>query len=103
MRYKDAWRIVMRMHRGLWLVILLAVAITCRSGAQTTTTTIVGTVTDPSGAAIPNAEVTATNIGTNLSRTVPTNGSGEYRIEFMPVGTYSLKFNAAGFRNFVRN
>src|SRR6266403_1845521 len=93
----------MRKNAGLWLVILLAIAITYRSEAQTTTTTIVGTITDQSGATIPNAQVTATNVATNLARTAPSNAQGEYRLEFLPVGTYSLKVNAAGFKNSVRN
>lgn len=49
-----------------------------------TTTTLLGTVTDKSGAVVPNADVTATNTGANLSRTAKTNGQGEYRIDFLP-------------------
>src|SRR6266404_368863 len=97
-------RIVMRKNTLLWLLIfVLAIAITNRTEAQTTTTTIVGTVTDQSGATISNAQVTATNVATNLTRTVPSNTQGEYRIEFLPIGTYSLKVSAAGFKNSVRN
>src|SRR5260370_4458802 len=70
--------------------------------AQTTTATVVGTVTDPSGAAVPAAQVTATNIGTALTRSVQTNDQGEYRIELLPVGEYSLEVNAPRFRRLVR-
>jgi hypothetical protein len=71
--------------------------------AQITTTTIVGTVADKSGAVIPDAHVTATNTGTNLRRTVNTNGQGEYRIEFLPVGEYQLTVEAPGFKKFTRS
>src|ERR1700740_2601294 len=62
---------------------------------QITTTTMLGTVTDKSGAVVVDARVTATNAGTNLQRSVKTNAQGEYRIEFLPVGNYSLAVEAA--------
>src|SRR5260370_19982623 len=71
--------------------------------AQITTTTITGTVTDPTGAAIPNAQVTAANTGTNLSRSAQTGGQGEFRIEFLPVGSYNVEITAQGFKKFVRS
>ncbi len=70
--------------------------------AQTTTATVVGTVSDPSGAAVPAAQVTATNTGTALTRSVQTNDQGEYRIELLPVGEYTLEVNAASFRKLLR-
>lgn len=70
--------------------------------AQVTTATIVGTITDSSGAAVPGAHIIATNVGTALARAVQSNGEGEYRIEFLPVGEYSLEVSAAGFRKVVR-
>lgn len=71
--------------------------------AQITTTNIVGTVADKSGAVIPNAHVTATNAGTNLRRTVTTDGLGEYRIQFLPVGEYLITVEASGFKKFARS
>src|SRR5258708_9944197 len=71
--------------------------------AQITTTTVFGTVTDKTGAALVGADVTATNTGTNLSRSGKTNEQGEYRIEFLPVGNYSVAVNAAGFKKFIEN
>lgn len=70
--------------------------------AQITTTTLVGTVTDKTGAVVVDAKVTATNSGTNVSRSVNTNAQGEYRIEFLPVGNYVLTVEAAGFKKFVQ-
>jgi hypothetical protein len=63
-----------------------------------TTTTLLGTVTDKTGAVIPGAQVTATNTGTNFTRTQQTNQQGEYRMEFMPVGDYTVEVSANGFR-----
>jgi hypothetical protein len=63
----------------------------------------VGGVTDPSGAFITNAQVTATNIGTHFSRTVQTNGEGEYRLDFLPIGSYTVEFSAPGFKKSIRN
>src|ERR1700687_2015180 len=70
--------------------------------AQSTTTTLYGTVTESSGAVVPDAKVTVTSVDTNLSRSVPTNSSGEYRIEFLPVGNYSLEVSAPGFKQFLQ-
>src|SRR3989442_1149324 len=57
-----------------------------------------GTVTDPSGAAIPNAKVTVTNMGTNLSVTTTTNQSGLYTARELPIGTYKIAAEAKGFK-----
>src|SRR5260370_3594412 len=70
--------------------------------AQTTSATVAGTVTDRTGAVVIDAKVTATNTGTNLQRSVKTNAQGEYRIEFLPVGQYSVLVEAASFKRFVQ-
>src|SRR5881227_157754 len=57
-----------------------------------------GIVTDPSGAAIPNAKVTVTNMGTNLSVTTTTNQSGLYTARELPIGTYKIAAEAKGFK-----
>ena len=57
-----------------------------------------GTVTDPSGAAIPNAKVTVTNQATNLSVTTTTNQTGLYNARELPVGSYTISAEAPGFR-----
>ena len=66
--------------------------------AQITTTTITGTVSDPGGAAVPGAQVTASNVGTGVSRTTDTNAQGEYRIDLLPVGEYTVEVSANGFK-----
>src|ERR1700722_11113066 len=60
---------------------------------------ISGTVTDPSAAILPIAEVTLQNSGTGDSRTAATNTQGIYRFAFVPPGTYSVMIAAPGFRS----
>src|SRR5262249_40270688 len=90
----------MRVRPSIWITCLI-VLVSSVLPAQVTTGTIVGTVTDPSGATVPHAQVTATNVGTALLRSIETNDQGEYRIEFLPVGEYSIEVNAPGFRKVV--
>ncbi|WP_419805050.1 carboxypeptidase regulatory-like domain-containing protein [Terriglobus sp.] len=58
---------------------------------------ISGTVTDATGAAIPNATVTLTNTGKQLTRTVTTDGSGNYTATTLPLGTYTVSATSQGF------
>lgn len=70
--------------------------------AQTVTTgAITGTVTDPSGAAIPGVTVTATEKATGATRTAETDASGSYRINLLPPGEYALQFTGPGFKTLV--
>jgi hypothetical protein len=70
--------------------------------AQQITGSIVGTVKDQSGALVTSATVKATNVDTGFSRSAPSNGYGQYRIDYLPVGKYKLESEAAGFRRFVQ-
>ena len=79
-------------------VIALLLAIPLAVSGQVTTATIVGTVTDPGGAVVPGAQVTARNVDTGLTRTVASNDEGNYRVEFLPVGKYSVEVALAGFK-----
>ena len=63
----------------------------------TATGNIIGLVTDGTGAALPNATVTATNTGTNEKRTTTSSTSGQYRFDLLSGGTYSIKGESAGF------
>jgi hypothetical protein len=83
-----------------FVLILLFGAVDSR--AQLSTATTFGNVTDPSGAAIPNASVVLTQTLTNFTRATTTNGRGEYRAEFLPVGPYSIKVSATGFKEVVQ-
>lgn len=79
------------------LAVLLAVPM--MASAQITTATIVGTISDPSGAQVPAASVTARNVDTGLTRTVVSGEDGYYRLEFLPVGNYVVEVTAtSGFK-----
>jgi hypothetical protein len=65
--------------------------------AQQTLGNIAGEVTDATGGVIPNATVTVVEEQTSLTRTVKTNGTGEYSIVNLPIGTYTVTFTADGF------
>src|SRR5689334_18561743 len=64
---------------------------------QATDSNIVGTVTDASGAAVPDVKVVATNRDTNVPYSTVANGAGEYRLNNIPVGTYSVSASSPGF------
>ncbi len=65
---------------------------------QATSGNIVGTVIDSSGAAVVNADVTATNVATSVSASTRTGTSGEYRFDNLLVGTYRISVKSSGFR-----
>lgn len=65
--------------------------------SQTSTTSLQGTVTDPSGAAVANATVLLVNAESKTERTATTGSQGEYRFQFLPPGTYTLTVSATGF------
>jgi hypothetical protein len=84
------------------VALVLIVAGSIAAFGQQITGTIVGTVKDPQGAVVNTATVKATNLDTGYSRSVPTNGYGEYRIDYLPVGKYTVDATAAGFERFVQ-
>lgn len=90
----------MRWSTGFFrsLVLSAAIAGICHSGlGQEVTASITGTVTDPGGAALPGATVTATSQERGQTYVAETNDTGLYRIAQLPVGTYALKVEKQGF------
>jgi hypothetical protein len=73
-----------------------------RSFAQAVTGTIVGTVTDPVGAVVPNAEVTIVLNGQSAVHTAITNESGNFTEPDLPSGTYTVTVTSKGFKKEVR-
>src|SRR5262245_51294972 len=69
--------------------------------AQGTTSRVLGTVLDPSGAAVANAAVKLINEGTQVSFTTNTSEAGAYAFEAVQPGSSELQVEAAGFRRFV--
>ena len=79
--------------------IWVAVLILCAAPALAQSTArIEGTVTDPSGGKLPGVTVTATNVATNVARTVVTDTDGNYIITPLVVGDYTVHFELSGFR-----
>jgi hypothetical protein len=70
--------------------------------AQRFTASIRGTVTDQSSAVISGAQVTIKNEATGLTRKIKTNSAGSYSVADLPVGTYTVEVESAGFTNAVR-
>src|SRR2546425_13229104 len=84
------------------ILLLLAIGLLTQAGhAQSFRGTILGTVRDTSGAAIPGVSITATNTGTNISRTAVSNESGDYVFSEMNIGTYSVTGELPGFKRVV--
>ncbi len=75
-----------------WLTFCVA------SYGQSTFGTVLGTVKDPSGSAVPKATVDLTNVGTNATRTTTTSDAGNYQFVNVEIGTYQLKVSATGFQ-----
>ncbi len=81
-----------------YLLVLLVALIGFSASTFAQQTTIVGTVTDPSGAAVPNVVVSVTNINTGSTKTFPTNDSGQYAAVDLQIGKYVVKAEAKGFK-----
>lgn len=84
------------LRRAFVTVAALAVCSFAALG-QTVDANLVGTVSDPSGAAVASAKVTATNTSTNVPYETTTNSDGEYRLNNVPVGKYDVNVMATGF------
>jgi hypothetical protein len=84
---------------GSLLIALMIVALIPALLAQSSGTgALVGTVTDPSNAVVPNVTVTLTSNDTQQARTATTTADGTYRFGFLPPGTYKIRFSAGGFK-----
>jgi len=90
--------------RKFFLTIILAlIVLFCgHVFAQRITATLVGTVHDAQGAVVPGAKITATNTGTGISQASVSGEQGEYRIELLPVGNYSVSATANGFKKITQ-
>ena len=88
------------MQFGALLVLILCGGLSAYG--QQITGTLAGTVKDEQGAVVTSATIRATNIDTGLSRSTTVTGDGAYLIQYLPVGTYTVEVNAAGFKRFVQ-
>jgi Carboxypeptidase regulatory-like domain len=82
----------LKCFRLIWALVLLSVALFgTQAQTQEVTAGITGTVTDPSGAAVVGALVTATDVQRGTSFSTRSNGDGMYYLQWIPVGTYRLR------------
>ncbi len=85
------------MKYAITLVLLSAATLAAQD-----TGSLYGTVTDPSGGVIPNARVIATSSERGNTRNSIANDKGQWLLTQMPIGTYSIKIEAQGFKSFDR-
>jgi hypothetical protein len=88
------------MKTSLFYAALLIGAASCAFSQDLRTATLVGTVIDPSGATVANADVTVTNVDTQVATRGKTNQDGAYYLPFLIVGNYRLTIESPGFKKF---
>lgn len=96
----------MRFHKTIscaLAVSLLSIVFTSAAHGQNIFGSIVGTVSDPSGAVLPKASIRVTNLGTGEMRSGTTDGQGNYEMLSLPRGEYKVEANAHGFKHYSRS
>lgn len=83
--------------RLLVVSFLLAAVLTSTLPAQTFRGTLLGTVSDPTGAVIPGASISVKNMDTGIERTTESNSDGAFTVPELPIGRYSVTVNMTGF------
>src|SRR5690606_32774248 len=91
-------RLVMLLKKLCFLMLLA----TTMLWGQGNTSTIVGTVADQSGGVMPGADVTATNVNTNVATTVSSDANGNFRLANLQPGVYQIEAQSPGFKRFLR-
>jgi len=91
-------------NRALTVLIILAISVfwTDQMNAQVSGASLAGTVSDSSGAVIPNAEVAITNSATGVTRTVTSGSAGLYTAPNLLPGVYDIRITAPGFSTQVQ-
>ncbi|HTS31157.1 MAG TPA: TonB-dependent receptor [Bryobacteraceae bacterium] len=90
----------MDLSRGF--AVLLSIAAASCAFSQVDTGTITGTITDSSGAAVPNVKVTIIQASTNFESRAVTNAEGLFRVQSLLPGSYNVTFEAAGFKRYIQ-
>jgi hypothetical protein len=89
----------MKSRLGFFCILAFAFCLSTALFAQDTAS-ITGTVTDPTGADIPGAQVTVTNLEHGINRTATSNSAGEYLFAALPIGSYDLTVVSPGFKKY---
>lgn len=93
----------MKVRYALPAAVLCGLYFSPDAAAQAVYGTIVGSVTDSSGAAVPNAKVTITDLSRDVTNTTVANETGNYTQRFLIVGRYRVRVEASGFKAYVQN
>jgi hypothetical protein len=94
----NQWRSVLGLFRYFVGAIGMLLILSLPMRAQEATASIVGTVTDPKGAVIPDVKITATNTENHVGRETITNHEGYYELLALPIGTYQVTAERQSFR-----
>ena len=89
-------------YKQLALIFFVVILTAASAGAQQDAATVTGEVTDPTGAVVPGATVTVTNVGTGIALTTVTNDSGVYTLPGLRPGDYTVVIELQGFSRFAR-
>ncbi len=87
--------------RGRLFYLFVFLSVTIAASAQTFRGAINGTVSDPSGAVVPNAQIKATEVSTGLDHNTVSTGDGQFAFQDIPLGAYKVTITAKGFRPYV--
>src|SRR3954468_23452298 len=93
-------RLRLRAVFAIFVTFVLSVAL---ARAQDTTGTILGTITDASGAVLPGVTVTIKHVDTSQMRTIVTDQGGRYRVPLLQSGRYEVTAQISGFQTMVRS
>ena len=91
-----------RLGKYLSVLIFALALFTCGRLLAGVTASISGTVTDPSGAVVGGATVTATNVDTGVATTLTTNSQGFYSFQSLPLGNYTISVQQSGFKGYAQ-
>ena len=86
----------------LIIALLLCLSVPLTVSAQSDRGTITGIVSDSTGAVLPKASVTATNVSKGIISKTVTNEEGNYTVPLLPAGTYLVRIELSGFRTYIR-
>src|ERR1700722_9348090 len=90
-----------KQFRCLVAVSAVMLTVSTLSRAQTITGSVNGTVTDSSGAVVPNSIITSHNVDTGVDTKTTSNNTGDYNIRFLQIGHYTVTVSGSGFSNFT--
>jgi hypothetical protein len=99
---KNATKVLRSLSVVLYLTVLTLVVTVIPATAADVTAALSGTIRDTSGAILPGAQVTLTNVQNNISKTVRSGVDGAYLFTLVPVGNYKLTVEQDGFRKYVQ-